>query len=784
MRTVATFCLAACLAATAALGDGEPAPGAVAAEFDAGRLKDLLFAEIPDAAKEIRVEVYASAGSELSADLTPDATPGTAATGVALTLCDGSGAEVPVAGTKADKSKEGTDAVKWRNVPLPAAGPYTLIARAATPGGIQLKLGGSAAASKTTVESTVPAAVGAETSAAFAGVRGGTVKTKLKKRGNSKFVGTPVRIERPDGSVVFTFLEDSGQAQPILDVDGTHTLFFRNDGNAAGDWTAKITVSPPKLKKRTAYVRPEGTALVPKVKKLDPDKGVHFDPELRLTILGADFQPGVDVRLLRNDFFDIVATDVDVISESEIRCTLDLDTRVNEGKQSIGKWTLGVWNAPQYTVVDDPFSLVKQSPTSDRSKPFNSVGAGSIRLPDGVEPESEVWFLDFNDGFQSDLNRMGLGSEDPEVRTLARNAVEAYVVASLRDLFGVNETSGNIGKNGPVPVSFVVARPSRVAGDPGVDFNRIEIGGDYQNGDERSQSEPLLWGFAPVDPGNVAREDLSLLEDDGQGGTRRVGRGARTGVLDPDLPSADPTWTAATSPLRNSPLIRLDRRFFLPGFSPGNTFEANRYRDLVQQFERCSREIAAIVAHHIGKAMGVADGGTGPMQNPSSAGAMWLTHQSLSFGAGDLTTLGANAVNSDLPGTSDKLNVGFFPLVSTRPGLLPNATTDEAYTTTWDFVGGRNNAIPSEYKVQYVRGSTVPIGMTLSYAGLSGTPPLFLTTNVFYCSLAIFQIAVTDERRGGTRFFIYRLNVLPNIPKLPSSLQPQATQCRDQVLAN
>src|SRR5262249_27778594 len=149
----------------------------------------------------------------------------------------------------------------------------------------------------------------------------------------------------------------------------------------------------------------------------------------------------------------------------------------------------------------------------------------------------------------------------------------------------------------------------------------------------------------------------------------------------------------------------VDIRYFAAGFSPQTLADAQRYRDIVNQVTRASREIAAIVAHHIGKAMGVPDEGTGPMANPANSGYLWPTLQGLAFATADVTTLQGNAVPHQLPGKNDPLIVTYFPLLSLQPALLPNLTTDANYSVAWNYVGGRATALPTDYTVAITGGT-------------------------------------------------------------------------------
>jgi hypothetical protein len=783
MKHTALAALAACLLAGPSLADGVADPANVEATFDAARMKDDLFGSIADPAKEVRVLFHASAGSKLTATLAPGA-EGTPAAGLSLTLCDAAGADQGIGGSEFDKSEEGSGVVTWKKAPIAATSDYALIVRATGAGTWRLTLASTLAAVKQTFASVAALDVNGQAEIQFEGLRGGTLAYALKTPEGSKFAGSLVRIERPDGSTIVG-TPDTAKGSVALDVDGLHRLVFANVGHGLGDWKATTNVTPPLLVKRTAYVRPAGTVFVPVVKKVAPLNGFHRDDAAEVTLTGRDFQPGCDVRLVRDGFEDIIATNVRVDSETQVRVTLDLDTAPDTGITSVGTWTVGMWNAPEYTDPADPKTLLKDSPTSNTKKTFTCLSAASITLPRGIAKEAEVWHVDFNGDFQTDLNRMGLGSSDPSTERSAREAVEAYVICFLRELMRANETTGKLEAGTSMPVSFVVTKVPTPAGHPGEDYNRIEVGGAWEAGDPRDLSEPLFWGYAPIDTGNTARENLAVEVLDDLGGTVRTGLGARTRVLDPSSANADPAWVAAMAPLRGNPLLRDDQGYFLPGFAPATQGQANRYRDIVNQVTRASREIAAIVAHHIGRAMGVAAGGNGPMANPNVAGNMWPKNGELAFDQADANTLIANAVPHQLPGKSGGLEVTYFPLISTQPAYLPNLTTAVAYSINWNFVGGRANALPADYSVKYVQGNP-PLDLQLSYQGLSGTARLYLSQSQgrFYCNISLFRIQVTDTVRDRAASFIYRLNILPNVPLLrPGVEQTNATNCRNAVLA-
>ena len=748
------------------------------AVLDPTRQRDDLELRLADAANDLRVVLPLREGARLDARLEPQ---DGGASGVTLTLLDPDG--VPFDVTAAVTTRPGRDEARWKKLVLPRAGEWMLLASAASPGAMRLRLGGKAGGGKTVTESTEPLAGGASHAIEVFGLSGDLLKWKLTAPKGSSFKGSVVRVERPDGSAL-DGVEPGTKGKIALDTDGPHLFVFSNAAATAGDWSAKLVLKPANTKKRKGLVSAAQTGLVPKVQKLDPAKGVHRDTALLVTLTGRDLAPGMDVRLERKGRDDIVATDVEVTGPETATCRLDLDTR-DGGESSVGGWNLVATNSPVYGTPGDPSTLDTETPLRSKVKPFKSVSAGTVKLPAGVVDGTEVWRVRFTDDFQTDLNRMGLGSTDEATRTLARRAVEGYVVAYLRDLFAVNETNGVPKDAAAVPISFVVDEFTALAGIPGEDWNRIDVGGTAQAGDPQDAAEPLPWGFAATDAGNAQRDDLVEIDGD----ELRLGLGARTRVLDPAGAFADPSFTTAMQPLRDLPLGAADRLLFVGRFDDGDGPTVDRYAVVVAQLERAAREIAAIVAHHVGRASGLATAGSGPMAAPATAGAMWPQRGSLTFAAGDAAALRGALVPHALPGKSDRLKVSFLPLANRQPELLPLLTGGSPFTATWDFVGGRANAVPSDYRMQFVQGSGVPPGLTLTFTSLAGTMPVCRdggqcqNIQQVICGIFSFQLAVTDTVRDDVTFHFHRVKAVPDLNLLPAAIRPQAAQCRNEVLA-
>ena len=99
-------------------------------------------------------------------------------------------------------------------------------------------------------------------------------------------------------STVFDGVATKATGSVKLQQDGRHRFVYRNAGTAANDGAhVRIAVAPPKLVKRTGYVAPAGTALVPVVTKVTPPSAFHRETAIPVTITGRDFQTGADVRL-------------------------------------------------------------------------------------------------------------------------------------------------------------------------------------------------------------------------------------------------------------------------------------------------------------------------------------------------------------------------------------------------------------------------------------------------------------------------------------------------------
>jgi hypothetical protein len=90
--------------------------------------------------------------------------------------------------------------------------------------------------------------------------------------------------------------------------------------------------------------------IAPVIYSMTPNKGPNYQP-ISVTVTGAHFRSGVDVRLKRNTETDIVATSVVLTGDSTITCTLKITGCTK------GKWSLVVTNTDAGTTEKNEFRI-------------------------------------------------------------------------------------------------------------------------------------------------------------------------------------------------------------------------------------------------------------------------------------------------------------------------------------------------------------------------------------------------------------------------------------------
>lgn len=90
----------------------------------------------------------------------------------------------------------------------------------------------------------------------------------------------------------------------------------------------------------------------PALTSITPNSGNNNEVVHIATLAGSDFQSGATVRLIKTGQADIVATNVVVVSSSQITCDLDLRGA------ALGQWTVRVTNPDtQYAELADGFTV-------------------------------------------------------------------------------------------------------------------------------------------------------------------------------------------------------------------------------------------------------------------------------------------------------------------------------------------------------------------------------------------------------------------------------------------
>jgi hypothetical protein len=589
-----------------------------------------------------------------------------------------------------------------------------------------------------------PIAASEEMPVPFAAAYGSRLKIKVKPRSEDTDLSV-LSLQGP-GDPVF-LPPDLKQTDIPLNVTSEYAVMIRNDG-AEGTVKATMKVKTTTPDPVKMYLSPSGYGPAPLVDSVDPRKALQGTLVDGIVIEGENFEPGAKVLLRRSGKPDIAATAVNRVSDTLLTCSLSLI----DAKR--GSWEI---------VVENPSG-------GDDETGFTVKDPSSVALPPGVRGGTEVWLLDFSEEFEIDLALFGLGGGPARVSTLAREAVISYTLYNLREIFGLRGTDGKV-RTGAVPVSFVIDRPTSLIGPPGVTYNRLRFGGEIQPGDATSDNPNVAWGYAPLDIGNQKRDDLAR-----EGG---AGHGLFTRALGPNAANVTPAWTAAFLPMTTAPVGTADEKYFSVYFNPQTEAEGTRFRDIDLAVRTLSRELAAIAAHHIGRAMGLMNGTTGVSSTPALTGTFAATAPP-EFVESEFTTLAASVRPTDLPGTSNKLTATYLPLRGLAPYLLPEVVTATTTTIELPWAGGRPDILPGDVAFSGEWG-TIPLGFSFGDGVLSGTAPYVLGVGTWYYGIFRFGIRYEDTVTGDVDVPEHRINLTINLGLVPLGQQAQAQGINTQI---
>jgi len=709
MRTAVTGLLLLVLCLTLA---PLPARGADPVVYVA-ELKDVIHGTITVPGEMLSVNLYAPAGTKLKLKAKKD---GKEDPGVTLALTDPKGATVPL-----DKGKALlTTSEGYR---------LTMTAAAGRTGKFLLTIKGTP---PTKAKFSEEIAAGVEKEFTFSVMPSTSLDYSVKK-------ADAVRITYADDADVYDQPLFERKAKGLL-LKEAGDYVFRVRGS---DRKAKVglTYRFLKIRKRDVWLSEGGFGTAPVITSLDPAEGLRGSTLSDMVVTGGPFDPAVEVWLQKDK--ELIPATTRWESEDRILVSMDL---VGAKK---GKWKLVTRN-PSGAWTDAKFKVIAPS---------------SILLPDGIEDGTEIWYLEFNDNFATDLYEFGLARSvasggSAAVNRHVQRVVKAYVLYWLRHYFGLPGKTGAVGQEN-IPVSFILAEAPAVAGAAGVDYNRIEIGGTVAAGAD-SDNPDLSWGRVAVDVGNLRVDDIT-----GGGGAAQATAKVPVFELRPSNTNlTTKPYRDTFAPLVANPVADTDAGLFSANPSYFlNLDDASilRYKLIVPAIEMLGKEIAAIAAHHIARAMGLTNGDDGLMDTPALFGEFAAT-EDLGFTTAELTDLWDMAKPMLLPGKSTFLRMKPFQGNPGQPSVIEffggTVNQERQFLPT----GGRPDKKPSDMRYEIYYNTTGPLGVVWPENGtlglVSASPPIRLN-GALYTDAVLFVVVVRDTVDGSTVVtWGHRMNVL------------------------
>jgi hypothetical protein len=463
----------------------------------------------------------------------------------------------------------------------------------------------------------------------FGAMKGATLNWNFNKVDKDRLIA-------PDGS----------ELEPLqgMTLPKTGEYTFVISGRNA-DYKATLNVKTSKASKRDTYLSAGGYDLLEmEIDNIDTDEGITDRNVRNIEIEGFPFKEStvdgspptvfLEKGKERIQGFGISLAEGSTPQFQRLLVSFDL----TEAKT--GKWKLYVRN-PSGSEDDTKFKVIKQS---------------AFDLPDGVRKSTEVWFIDFDSSFEQDLDLFGLRGTDEDVNADALDQVKQQTIFYLRQHFRLNGQDGRLEKANSVPVSFIYEQISKAGGQIGEDYNRLRLGGVARQGIDPTPDNPFLnWGYVGIDGPNANFDD--------------IGEDAGSGWL--PLREMNPaSLTATTASFRQAftidTLSSSDAQYFKKNFSPSTQEEIDRNNELIRAFDTLGREVAAIAAHHIARAMGVPNSDSVTPGNPLYLSGtpdlfgQFAADEDVEFTDAEIEFLGLQIRISNLPGSSDVLEVRRF----------------------------------------------------------------------------------------------------------------------------
>jgi hypothetical protein len=572
----------------------------------------------------------------------------------------------------------------------------------------------------------------------------------------------PVRIYFQENDEVFDLSPfERKQKGILLKTPGDYVFTIEGTKN---NEKANLKFKFEKIAKRKVWISKDGFGPEPEIDSIDPPEGLDIGVVSGIEIEGDNFDPDCEVWLEKGD--NVIPGTVTWLGNKDLEVSFDL----KDAKK--GKYKLWIRN-PSGAEEKGKFTVIKSS---------------QLGLPNGIEDGTEIWYLEFTDSFEQDLADFGLvnPSGSSSVNRRSVEVVKAYTVYWLRRYFDLNGQTGKVNQS-DVKISFIVQEVSEAGGEAGVDYNRIEIGGRADTG-APSDNPNLSWGNVPQDTLNRNVNDIRDPDtEDGDPGFDDPDDPWPTAKLPTGLMSPDntlittPNFRAVFLPMISRPISDTDAVLFAQ--NPRRFMDSNdviiRYKDYVTAVEALSKEIAAVAAHHIARAMGLPNGDEGIMDTPLRFGDFYETVD-LGFTDDELERLQELNTPNLLPGKSSQLRVNPFQMNAGQPNIFEEyggQTFDRDFFPT----GGRPDKKRSDigYSIAW---SAVPLNVEWKVSGhLQGFPPQ-RALGTYYTDAVIISVQAIDLVDGTTFTWGHRLNILVDLGSIPPQDVPMAQELNRQAV--